>query len=161
MELCAQELGHCVGLAMRDGASAVYVAQSTQRNTRYTFGFTIGSRLPLLSTAIGRMLLAWGNEGWAREMIATAPLERFTPDTLTDRGRIAEAVEDIRNKGVAIVPGEFETGAVGIAVPVGAMGAAEAALGFSEPISEIASEDCLRLAEILHRYAAEIANALR
>ncbi|QPM92463.1 IclR family transcriptional regulator domain-containing protein [Pseudooceanicola algae] len=161
MELCAQELGYSVGLAMRDGNSAVYVAQSAQRNTRYTFGFTVGSRLPVLSTAIGRMLLAWGNEEWAREMIETAPLERFTSETLTDRTRIAEAVQATRNSGVSVVAGEFETGAVGISVPVGAMGSAEAALGFSEPTSEIPTGEYARLTEILLRYAAEIANALR
>ncbi|WP_010140108.1 IclR family transcriptional regulator domain-containing protein [Oceanicola sp. S124] len=161
MELCARELGYGVGLAMRDGPSAVYVAQSAQQNTRYTFGFTVGSRLPLLSTSIGRMLLAWGREDWAREMIETCPVERFTPDTLTDRARIAAAVQDTRASGVSIVAGEFEAGAVGISVPLGAMGSAEAALGFSEPMSTVTPEDYPRLTEILQRHAGEIAAALR
>ncbi len=161
MELCARELGYSVSLAMRDGSSAVYVAQSVQQNSRYTFGFTVGSRLPLLSTAIGRMLLAWGDEAWATEMIETAPLERFTSETLTDRAHIAAAVARIRATGVAVVAGEFEAGAVGISVPVGAMGTSEAALGFSEPMNEIPTEDHARLTEILNRYAGEIANALR
>lgn len=161
MELCARELGYSVSLAMRDGASAVYVAQSAQQNARYTFGFTVGSRLPLLATAIGRMLLAWGDEGWAAEMLETAPIERHTPETLTDRARIAAEVAGIRTRGAAIVEGEFEAGAVGIAVPVGAMGTAEAALGFSEPMSAIPAADYPRLTEILHRHAGEIANALR
>lgn len=161
MELCARELGYSVSLAMRDGASAVYVAQSAQQNSRLTFGFTVGSRLPLLNTAIGRMLLAWGDADWAREMIATGLIERHTSETLTDRDRIASAVADTRATGVSIVAGEFETGAVGISVPVGVMGSADAALGFSEPMSEISAKDYARLTEILHRYAGEIANALR
>ncbi|MEP2270736.1 MAG: helix-turn-helix domain-containing protein, partial [Marinobacter sp.] len=73
IEMCARELGYSVGLAMRDGTEAVYVAQSSQRNARYTFGFTIGSRLPLLSTSIGRVLLAWGDPTWARAVIADQP----------------------------------------------------------------------------------------
>ena len=161
MELCARELGYSVSLAMRDGVSAVYVAQSAQQNARYTFGFTVGSRLPLLSTSIGRMLLAWGEEAWAREVIATGPVERFTSETLTDRDQIAAAVQEIRQSGVSIVAGEFETGAVGISVPVGPMGSAEATLGFSEPMSEVTPADYPRLTEILHRHAGEIASALR
>ncbi|MEQ3750150.1 MAG: IclR family transcriptional regulator C-terminal domain-containing protein [Celeribacter sp.] len=161
LELCARELGYSVSLAMRDGASAVYVAQSSQQNARYTFGFTVGSRLPLLSTSIGRVLLAWGDEDWAREMIETGPIERFTPDTITDRDRIAAQVQEIRTRGVSIVAGEFEAGAVGISVPLGAVGTAEAALGFSEPMGDIAPDSYARLTEILHRHAGEIAAALR
>ena len=161
MELCARELGFSVSLAMRDGAAAVYVAQSSQQNTRYTFGFTVGSRLSLLSTSIGRMLLAWGDEAWAKEMIETLPVERFTSETLMDRDRIAAEVDAIRDAGVSIVEAEFEAGAVGISVPVGPLGSAEAALGISEPMSELSSADYPRLAEILHRHAGEIAEALR
>lgn len=161
MELCARELGYSVSLAMRDGQAAVYVAQSTQQNARFTFGFTVGSRLPLLSTSIGRMLLAWGDAPWADEMLATLPIERFTSDTITDRDRIATEVRAIRDRGVSVVEGEFEAGAVGLSVPVGAMGTAEAALGLSEPMTEIPRDAYPRLTEILHRHAAEIASALR
>ncbi|GAA6202749.1 IclR family transcriptional regulator C-terminal domain-containing protein [Aquicoccus sp. SU-CL01552] len=161
MELCARELGYSVSLAMRDGAAAVYVAQSSQQNARYTFGFTVGSRLSLLSTSIGRMLLAWGDEAWAKEMIETLPIERFTSETLMDRDRIAAEVDAIRDSGASIVEAEFEAGAVGISVPVGPLGSAEAALGLSEPMSVISSPDYPRLVEILHRHAGEIAEALR
>nr|WP_272490685.1 IclR family transcriptional regulator C-terminal domain-containing protein [Mesobacterium pallidum] len=161
MELCARELGYSVGLTMRDGNAAVYVAQSTQQNARYTFGFTVGSRLPLLATAIGRMLLAWGDDAWAEEMIATLPVERFTPETLTDRTLIADAVRRIRDTGVSIVEGEFEAGAVGIAVPIGALGRAEAALGLSEPMTVVPPSEYPRLTGILQRHVPEIAAALR
>ncbi|WP_139193672.1 IclR family transcriptional regulator [Thalassovita gelatinovora] len=161
IELCARELGYSVSLAMRDGAAPVYVAQSSQQNARYTFGFTVGSHLSLLSTSMGRMLLAWGDEAWAQEMIETLPVERFTSETIIDRDQIAAEVRAIRLSGVSIVEGEFEAGAVGISVPVGPMGSADAALGVSEPMSEIAAEDYPRLTEILQRHAGQIANALR
>ncbi|ATG46819.1 IclR family transcriptional regulator [Celeribacter ethanolicus] len=161
IEMCARELGYSVGLAMRDSSDAVYVAQSSQQNARYTFGFTVGSRLPLLSTSIGRMLLAWGEPDWAKEMIATLEIERFTAETLMERAQIAEAVYRTRERGVSIVEGEFEAGAVGISVPVGPLGRSETALGLSEPQTAIRPEDYDRLTEILHRYAAQIATALK
>lgn len=161
IEMCARELGYSVGLAMRDGSAPVYVAQSSQQNARYTMGFTVGSRLPLLSTSIGRMLLAWGDEEWAHDMIATLPLERFTAETLLDRVQIAAEVRAIREAGVSIVRGEFEAGTVGISVPVGSMGSAEAALGLSEPLTEIAAAEYPKLTESLHRYAGQIAGVLK
>ncbi|MEP3686212.1 MAG: IclR family transcriptional regulator C-terminal domain-containing protein [Sulfitobacter dubius] len=161
IEMCARELGYSVGLAMRDGTEAVYVAQSSQRNARYTFGFTIGSRLPLLSTSIGRVLLAWGDPTWARAVIADQPLERYTAETVLDRDEIERRVAESRVKGASVVKSEFEAGAVGVAVPVGPLDAAEAALGFSEPISEIDPDDIPRLTEVLHRFAGQITAVLK
>lgn len=161
IEMCARELGYSVGLAMRDGSELVYVAQSSQLNARYTFGFTIGSRLPLLSTSIGRVLLAWSDPDWAGQMIETMPLERFTAETVLDRAAIAADVARSRETGVSIVKGEFEAGAVGIAVPVGPLGRAEMALGLSEPASEIDPADHARLTDILLRYASQIAGVLK
>lgn len=161
IEMCARELGYSVGLAMSDGTEAVYVAQSSQRNARYTFGFTIGSRLPLLSTSIGRVLLAWGDPAWAQGVIADQPLERYTTETVLDRDEIERHIVTSREKGVSVVQGEFEAGAVGIAVPVGPLGAAEAALGLSEPISEINPDDIPRLTEVLHRFAGQITAVLK
>ncbi|SEQ60228.1 IclR family transcriptional regulator [Thalassovita taeanensis] len=161
IEMCARELGYSVGLAMRDGIDAVYVAQSSQQNARYTFGFTVGSRLPLLSTSIGRMLLAWGDGDWAKGMLETAPIEQFTVDTIMDRARIAQEVGRARETGVSIVHGEFEAGAIGISVPVGLLGVAEAALGLSEPHTEIPPETHQKLVEILHRYAGQISAVLK
>lgn len=160
IEMCARELGYSIGLAMRDGNGAVYVAQSAQQNTRYTFGFTVGSRLPLLSTAMGRMLLAWGDAEWAEEMLKTLPLERFTAETEMDRDRVAASVKEIRESGASVVSGEFEAGATGLAVPVGRLGHAQAALGLSEPQSEVPPERQRALIEVLHRYAGQIAAVL-
>lgn len=78
LNISSGELGFGVALAMVDGDHAVYVAQSTLQSSRFTFGFTVGSRIPLLHTAIGRMLLAWGDPDWAANVIASAPLSQVT-----------------------------------------------------------------------------------
>lgn len=160
IEVCARDLGFSVGLAMSDGTDAVYVAQGAHGNARYTFGFTVGSRLPLLSTSIGRMLLAWGDPDWTRQVIETAPIEAYTPETLLDRASIARAVEESRISGVNVTKGEFEAGAVGISVPVGQLGVAKAALGFSEPESAIPPKDYDAAIEVLRRYAARISTVM-
>jgi IclR family pca regulon transcriptional regulator len=161
IEICAREVGFSVGLAMRDGDDAVYVAQSQRVTTRCTFGFTIGSRLPLLSTAIGRALLAWGDQVWADGVIAHAALTRFTTETVQDRAVIAARIGTVRQTGISVVDGEFEAGAIGIAVPVGPIGHARAALGLSEPASALHPERQADVTMILQRYATEIAAVMR
>lgn len=160
IEMCARELGFSVGMAMLDDQSAVYVAQSSQQSARYTFGFTIGSRLPLLQTSIGRMLLAWGDPFWADEVISTGPVEQHTADSVRDRAVIAEAIIAAREAGHCVVVSEFEAGAVGITVPIGARGNCKAVLGISEPELNLPSERHPEVIGVLHRYAARISSGL-
>ena len=55
----SERIGGSANLALRDGDRAVYICYSAPRSQPVTFGFTIGSRLPLTHSAIGRMILAW------------------------------------------------------------------------------------------------------
>ncbi|WP_158968254.1 IclR family transcriptional regulator [Chachezhania sediminis] len=135
---CATRMGGEVSLAVRDGMQAIYVAQSATAEARVSFGFTIGSTLPLLPTAVGRMLLAGLPEGQRADLIAAAPLEAMTADTCLDRDAIAKAVEAAIYGGVSVVRGEYESGIAGLAVPVGATGPerrARAVLGTSLPLA--------------------------
>lgn len=160
LNICAGELGFGVGLAMADGDHAVYVAQSTLQSSRFTFGFTLGSRLPLLNTSIGRMLLAWGDPDWTDRMLAEAPLQKDTARTLADRDSIADAVAKAMAEGHCVVRGEFEEGATGLSVPVGARGRTRAVLGLSEPeetLTETRIQACL---PVLRRCAAQLRPAL-
>lgn len=53
----AETLGGEISLALRDGDQAVYVAHSARPGARVSLGLTVGSALPLDTTAIGRVLL--------------------------------------------------------------------------------------------------------
>lgn len=112
----AAQAGRTVSLAIIDGLSAVYVAQSTLYDSDISLGFTVGSRLPLLPTAIGTAILAASDR--AQLLLRDAPLERFTDRTTLDRGEIGLRVERCRQDGFAIVDGEFEHAVSGFAVPI-------------------------------------------
>lgn len=155
---CASETGLAVSLSMIDERDVLMVAQSTLRSTSITYGFTIGSRLPLLHTAIGRMLLAYGPEEWAAEALESAPLHQLTPDSLADRDEIRKAVDEVGRKGFAVVRSEFEIEVTGVAVPIGRKGSIRAALGVSDVSAAFETEG--RLIEIvnsLRRSASELA----
>lgn len=128
----ATALGLGVSLAIRDEDHALLVAQSTLADSTVTFGLTIGSRLPLLHTAMGRMLLAYAPADEAERLIARAPVEAHTPDTETDRARIADEIAAAGGLGYCVARGQFEAGATGIAVPVGPPGDVRAVLGVSD-----------------------------
>lgn len=150
----ASRIGSTVSIAIADADSAVYVAQSVMQEHEISFGFTIGSRLPLLSTAIGRMLLAYGDPAWAGAVIRSAPLAALTARSLTDRAAIARAVARIRTDGHAVVSGEFEPGVTGYAVAIGGPGEARAVIGTSRPEADPA--DPATIIARLHETAREI-----
>ena len=52
----AETLGGEISLALRDGEAAVYVAHSARPGARVSIGLTVGSTLPLATTAIGQVL---------------------------------------------------------------------------------------------------------
>ena len=160
LNACAVELGQGVALAMADGDHAVYVAQSTAISDRLTIGLTVGSRLPLLSTALGRALLAFGETEWADEQVQSAPLLRHTPQTDLDRAAIAETLHEAREKGYALVIREFEHDVYGLAVPVGEAGRAPAAIGITDMASQVSAEQVERAAIVLRRHAASLGRML-
>ena len=116
------------------------MAHAGGETERARIGFTIGSRVPLLSTAIGRMLLAAGDAEVSAEAIRSAPLEPHTPATTLDRDAISASVRQIAAAGHALVVGEFEPGVAALAVPVAAASGGVAALGFSASSARLADE---------------------
>ena len=114
----AGRLGEEISLAVRDGERALYVAQSATVASRVSFGMTVGSTLPLLTTAAGRMILATLPPEERAGLIRDLPIERHTPETTTDRDEIAATVEDIARTGLARADGQYEAGISGLAVAV-------------------------------------------
>lgn len=140
MRAFSLRIGETISLAMLDGSEAVYVAHAGGETERARIGFTIGSRVPLLSTAIGRMLLAESEAGMAAQAIRTAPLEAHTPRTTLDRDAIADSVREIASAGHALVDGEFEPNVAALAVGVPAASGEIAALGLSASSERLADE---------------------
>ena len=118
MRSFSDQISKAISMAMIDGCQAVYVAHAGARADTVSLGFTVGSRLPLLSSAIGRALVAACPEEQAQDLIANAPLERHTKTTDMDRESIAADIAETAKRGYAFVDGEFEAGVAAIAIPV-------------------------------------------
>ncbi|NIR59603.1 MAG: hypothetical protein GWO02_08800, partial [Gammaproteobacteria bacterium] len=97
---------------------AVYVAHSPADPQMITHGFTVGSRLPLLATGIGRALLAHTDRETRESLIAEAPLHPHTGATKRSLEAVRRALEETAARGFAHVEDEYEEGVASIAVPV-------------------------------------------
>lgn len=108
--------GHTSQLAIRDGASSLYIDRvyGPQRVPRAS---RVGGRLPLHATAVGKVILAF-SEPWVAEAYLTHQLEAFTPRTKTNPNGLATELKTIRHNGYATTFDEVRVGASSIAVPV-------------------------------------------
>ena len=111
------ELTHqSVQLAVRDGIAALYVQRYAGRMAPPEQP-TLGRRVPLHCTAVGQVLLAYADEEFFDRMVA-APLRRYTPSTLVDRGALVERCAEVRRAGFARVESEYVDGSMRLAAPV-------------------------------------------
>ena len=125
----AEEITGEVSIAVRDGDRAIFIARSAVSGTRLSFGFSVGSTLPLFPTAIGRMLLAISPNADRQHILDTAKMLKFTAATDINRHSLSEKIDAVAAQGYASARDEFELGATGLAVPIAPIGGAETVLG--------------------------------
>lgn len=118
-------------LAIRDGNEVVYIERvfDTRRVPQST---RIGGRLPMHSTAVGKIMLAY-EEPWFRSAYLDLELIRKTERTITDARALAAELDRTRNRGFATTYGEQSPDTCSIAVPVFHTGRIGAALGIVVP----------------------------
>lgn len=120
-----------VHLAVRDGVSALYLDR-VSGHASVPVVTKVGSRLPLHSTGVGKVLLAHAPAAVRHEVLA-APLPRFTPYTIAQPGRLARQLKHITQDGYATTTEEMTLGACSIAIPVTVAGHTVASLGVVVP----------------------------
>lgn len=81
----------------------------------------VGGRLPLHATAVGKCLLANSPRDLLIE-VTSRGLSRQTQYTITEPGRLAAVLRDVRRTGVAVSQEEMTLGAVSAASPIIASG---------------------------------------
>ena len=119
-----------VHLAVRDGVEVLYVDRLAGR-TSVPVVSKIGSRLPLHSTGVGKVLLAHA----PAEVHAAAlgALVRVTPYTVTQPGLLRRQLARVVRDGYASTVEEMSLGACSVAVPIRRGDDVVAALGIVVP----------------------------
>ncbi|WP_198174291.1 IclR family transcriptional regulator domain-containing protein [Mesorhizobium xinjiangense] len=142
----SQQISDGISMAMIDGLEAVYVAHAGADSRPASIGFTLGSRVPLLHTAIGRALVSSCPPEQARHLTENAPLERFTDSTVLDRETISADIASTSKRGYAFVDGEFEAGVAALATPVRSDSGEIASLGISGNSARLMDENYRNIA---------------
>jgi IclR family transcriptional regulator, pca regulon regulatory protein len=117
LEDMALKTGDSAALAVMDGKEIVFVARASTR-TMLRLEAHVGSRFPAYPTSMGRVLLA----GLSRERLDRyfddVRMEALTDQTVTDRKRLEQIIDDCRRNGYAAVEDELAFGVVAVSVPV-------------------------------------------
>lgn len=141
-----QETAH---YAVLDGTEVVYRAKTDPPGGAVRLTSVVGGRNPAYRTAVGKLLLSFyvHTETELRELIGDGPLERRTPQTVTDVGELWEELCRTRDRGYAVDDQENEIGVNCVAVPVFAHPSAQptgavsvSALAFRRPLQSLLAE---------------------
>jgi IclR family transcriptional regulator, acetate operon repressor len=120
--------------------------------------YTIGSRVPLHCSAIGKLFLALAASPRRRRLLQSLDLRRFTDSTITDGVRLDAELRQIRKEQVSFDREEYLVGVVCMAVPViGKNGETLAALAIQAPEARMNVQTARRHLPALRNAASELA----
>lgn len=157
-----QVMNENVSFGVLDGHEAVYVARAEARRLVQSLVITIGSRVPGLLSAMGRVLIANQPEAVINDILSRSPLPRLTPSSVDSPEQLRAILDDVRKRGWCLVTEEFEQGVMSVAVPVtGEGGRVIAAINVGAPTTRAtATEMVQRFLPELQKVGRDISKAV-
>ena len=117
LQALAAKIGETCNISVPNGGEMIYFDRvETQWPLRLEL--VPGSRVPLHCTASGKLFLSTLPRERRRRILSHLPLERCTPNTITDARTLEDALLRIAAEGVGVDDQEFLDGMVAVAVPV-------------------------------------------
>ena len=133
IERLSETTGESVSVGVRSSGGVVVVIQSSSRHA-LRFEHPAGGAIDVHASAMGKVLMAFGEIPPATAIEELGPLARFTAATITDRPAMLEELERVRTDGFATNREERYDGVCGVAAPVlDASGVARFAIGIQGP----------------------------
>ena len=129
-----ERTGECAHLAVPAQGKVLYIDQ-VESPVTLRVNAQVGTMNPLHCTALGKVLLAFG------DLELPSGLAAFTPKTITDPERLRHHLTEIRQMGFAVDDEEFDVGVRCLAVAVfDFRGKAVGAIGVSGPAMRMTDE---------------------
>lgn len=116
-----QEIGESCNITALAGSEVVYLDR-VETAAPLRFYLHPGSRVPAHCSASGKMFLAQMSPLQRHRLLAHAPLERYTGQTVVDPQQLELEIQRVKRQGYAIDDEEFLPGLVCVAVLVPAAG---------------------------------------
>jgi IclR family pca regulon transcriptional regulator len=117
-ERLTNKIGLASAIGVLDGQNVVYVAYSSTRRFPLLQNRSVGTHLPAITSAVGRVLVAGLPADEATVWLSKVKIEKYTSLTQTNRAEIEQTLADVRTSGFSIVDQELEIGLRSIGVPI-------------------------------------------
>ncbi|MEE3504085.1 IclR family transcriptional regulator [Acidiphilium acidophilum] len=156
LEELSRALGETCNLGVLSGNTLVYLDRV---EAAWPFGlrFEPGSRVPLHCTSMGKLFLSCMSAGGRGRILGTAPLYRYTANTIVEISRLEEELERIKASGFSTDNQEFLAGVVCVAVPIREpSGKVVAAIAVSAPAARMSLELGVHHVDLLRDAARRI-----
>jgi IclR family acetate operon transcriptional repressor len=159
LEDLADRTRETVNLGVLSGDAVVYIDQVTGTRSIVAVSW-VGRRTPLHATSNGKMLLA-SLDDRERDRLLAGKLDRTTPATITDPGKLRIQLGEFRARGYATTMEELEEGLNAVAAPIRrADGEVVAALSVSGPAFRMRPVDLPRMGRLTMEAATAISRRL-
>lgn len=117
LQALVDDIGETCNITMLDGANVIYIDR-VESHWPLRLNLQPGSRVPLHCTASGKLFLSDLRASVRKRLVAALPLERHTPNTITQRPEFERALAHIRESKVGTDNEEFLAGLIAVAVPI-------------------------------------------
>lgn len=159
LQRLSKTTGRNVALAVRHGSDAL-VLSGAKGGWTQPHDVITGIRIPLHSSAMGKVLLAWADERRA-DLTRIGPLTASTPRTITDPEELRQELKKTRLVGYALNDEEMTPGIRTVALPIlDDNGYAVFALAVRGPVELMTDERIPKIVEQAKKTAEEVRIAL-
>lgn len=150
-----------VHLAVLDKGRAVYIEKLENEGSFIKMDIWVGNRLPVHSTAIGKVLVSYLPDDEILKILEVRGMERKTKRSITNPQRFLLEAERIRQLGFAVDDEENSEGVRCVASPVfDSTGNVIAALGTSSVVMHISEENLPRIIKLVKFSADRVSREL-
>jgi len=156
MAALRDELGETINLTVREGDEVVYIEKATPNRMMHVQQL-VGSRAPLHVTAVGKLMLALGDDKECQGYAARTNMPAFTRNTINNLDQLRREAEQIRQQGYAFDNEEAEIGVGCIGTLIyDASGNIVAGLSVSAPIERRQTVWVESLLKAAHQISEEL-----
>ena len=155
-----EQTGEATILSVRDGHHHLTVNKVDGPKT-FRVTSDPGHLGALHTTSVGKALVAFADDPEREKLVEELELEPLTEFSITDRDAFRAEIEQVRNRGYAVMDQENELGMRAVAVPVfNSQGHAFASLATAVPVFRLSVEELVAHVPLLQEAAAELSARL-
>lgn len=149
LDRLSAKCGEAVHLVIRDGVDMIYVYKVDANVNSIRMSSSVGLRIPMYCTGVGKAVLAEYAEEEVKQIWETSDIRPLTANTITDLWVLQEQLELVRRRGYAVDDEENEPGVRCVAVALPQMlGGPPAAYSVSAPAMRMRDEQLQQIAEM-------------